>query len=551
MTYLRNLFFYLAPLMLTAMIAFECGKELDPPVTPGGDDNTEIPSTPGSGQTPGPGENQKPEPEVKSYYVNVTESLSDWSGEYLFAYSTATSITVFNSWTGDDKGASTVDLKAKYGADGIPAADGDAYKAIITKVGDFYSIFITGVGYIGCESAKNTLSKQASAPSASDTKYLWELSYKSAVWVTNAAFSRRLQWNASASCFRCYTGSQEELTLYRRTTSTGGSTPSIPTPDPENPTPDPEDPDEPTTGPEDPDTPDVPPTTPLPGVTGVNGWYELPAMSYSKEGSYYVSTSDKYGKLYYAHHICDGGEKYAHGREYSGKPMRNYTVCFSADHHCPVWVAAPRHRCYESGASRTDAYKQDPKIPSGIQYSSKSTGGGCNKGHMLGSAERLSTTATNRQVFYYSNIAPQYSDTFNTGGGAWNNLEDWVDEKVCSDTLYVVIGAYFDDFSCKSGSATAKKISYGGRTDVSCPTMFYYVLLRTKNGNTGKSLSQCSSSEMQCVAIVRSHKAAKGRKDFADDMMSVSDLEKVTGFTYFPNVPNAPKSSYKASDWEL
>ena len=170
---------------------------------------------------------------------------------------------------------------------------------------------------------------------------------------------------------------------------------------------------------------------------------------------------------------------------------------------------------------------------------------------MLGSAERLSTSATNRQVFYYTNIAPQYSDTFNTGGGAWNNLEDWVDDHVCSDTLYVVIGAYFNDFSCKSGSATAKKISYGGRSDVSCPTMFYYALLRTKNGNTGKPLSQCSSSEMQCVAIVRSHKAAKGRKNFAEDMMSVSDLEKITGFTYFQNVPQAPKSTYKASDWGL
>ena len=35
------------------------------------------------------------------------------------------------------------------------------------------------------------------------------------------------------------------------------------------------------------------------------------------------------------------------------------------------------------------------------------------------------------------------------------------------------------------------------------------------------------------------------------DLMSVSDLEKLTGFTYFPNVPQAVKDSYKASDWGL
>jgi DNA/RNA endonuclease G (NUC1) len=205
---------------------------------------------------------------------------------------------------------------------------------------------------------------------------------------------------------------------------------------------------------------------------------------------------------------------------------------------------------YESGASRTDAYAKDPSIPANIQYSSKSTGGGCNKGHMLGSAERLSSTATNKQVFYYSNIAPQYSDTFNTGGGGWNILEDWVDGQVCSDTLYVVIGAYFDKYTDRRGNTDSPaKISFGGRTDVSRPTMFYYILMRTKSGNSGKPLSQCSASEIKCAAFVRSHKTPKKTEVSSQDLMSVSDLEKITGFTYFPNVPQAPKDSYNVSDW--
>ena len=203
----------------------------------------------------------------------------------------------------------------------------------------------------------------------------------------------------------------------------------------------------------------------------------------------------------------------------------------------------------QKNVSRTDAYGKDPKIPSNIQYSSKDTGGGCNKGHMLGSAERLCSTATNRQVFYYTNIAPQYSDTFNTGGGAWNNLEDHIDGLVCKDTLYTVIGCYFENFSRNGASASPKTISFGGRSDVSCPTMFYYALLRTKKGSTGKRVQDCSASELQCVAFTICHKMAKGHKPEAADMMSISDLEKLTGFTYFPNVPNAPKSTFTASDW--
>ena len=287
--------------------------------------------------------------------------------------------------------------------------------------------------------------------------------------------------------------------------------------------------------------PDPDPTPDPTPVAGKYNWAELPVM-YDSDSN---GVHDTDNNLYYAHHICAGGEKNAQ----RNGTARNYTVCFSGKHHCPLWVAAPRHKSYESGASRTDAYAVDPKIPSNIQYNSKSTGGGCNKGHMLGSAERLSSTATNKQVFYYTNIAPQYSSTFNTGGGAWNNLEDHIDDLVCSDTLYVVIGCYFEAFTKNGVSASPKTIEFGGRKDVSCPTMFYYALLRTKKGNSGKSVHECSASELQCAAFTICHEMGKGHKPEAADMMSISELEKLTGVKYFPNVPQAPKDTYNSSDW--
>ena len=480
------------------------------------------------------------------YYTEVTQSYDDWSGDYLVTYSTATTIKVFNTWDGDDQGLSSVDLYSSLTSNGIPAEIGDKYKAVFAKVGDYYSVNITGVGYIGLESSSNKVNVSSGAPSEANTKYLWTPSYKNGgLWLINASYTgRRLQWNNDAKMFRCYTGSQKEITLYRREYNSGpGAVTPDPDPDPENP--DPENPDPEDPEPEDPDAPDPVIPDPIPGVSGKYSWYELPEISYSQSENYLIDTSDE--DLYYAHHICAGNEKGP-----GGKTARNYTVCFSAEHHCPVWVAAPRHKMYESGASRTDAYARDPNIPADIQYSSKSTGGGCNKGHMLGSAERLSSTATNEQVFYYSNIAPQYSDTFNTGGGGWNTLEDWVDGQVCSDTLYVVIGAYFDKYTDRRGYAESPaKISYGGRNDVSRPTMFYYILMRTKNGSSGKPLSQCTADEIKCAAFVRSHQTPKKVSVSEMDMMSVSDLEEITGFTYFPNVPQAPKESYKASDWGL
>lgn len=273
------------------------------------------------------------------------------------------------------------------------------------------------------------------------------------------------------------------------------------------------------------------------GSTSTAGWFELPSIADSDHNR----IDDKNSTYYYAYHKFSNGSS----------KRRNYSVCYSSQHHCPMWVAAPRHDCYEGSSGRTGGYGKDPDIPANIQYNSSDTGGGCNKGHMLGSAERTCSKEANKQVFYYTNIAPQYSSGFNNGGGGWNKLEDYIDTKVCADTLYEVVGCYFEAFTDGYGySASPKTISYGGRNDVHCPTMFYYAVLRTKNGNTGKAVKDCSADQLQCVAFVRSHNnGLKGQAVTQKEMMSISDLEKLTGFEYFVNVPNAPKGTFNPSDW--
>ena len=135
---------------------------------------------------------------------------------------------------------------------------------------------------------------------------------------------------------------------------------------------------------------------------------------------------------------------------------------------------------------------------------------------------------------------------------SWNNLESFVDAQVCADTTYIVVGTYFEPFTDAYGkSCTSSKIDFGGRSDVSRPSMFYYLLLRTKNGNTKKSVMDCAASELKCAAFVLRHNMDKGHEPQAKDMMSVAEIERLTGFTFFANVPNAPKDTYNPSDWGL
>ena len=537
-------------------------------------------------------------------YVKVTQAQTDWTGDYLIVYE-ADGLVLDSD--GDAKTHASVSI-----SDGkIPYESAKAYNIRIEKSGTGYSMKM-GDNYYGLNSSSNALNVSTSEPA---DNYRWTFQTTNGVTrAYNVKYPTRfLQFNASSKQFRCYTSAQKDVTFFKLDGEApggggGGTTPvtaSVTTGSSSNVTQT-----EATLSATYTGTPtyggvewglsaddlsedwqaeylnsgsfnvtinglgaghtyyyrayiavlegteyryyygEVKSFTTPAGEIVIGGdqpgWYETPMMNISKSGNYRVNTDDP--TQYYAIHMCSGGEKGP-----GGKTARNYTVCFSAEHHCPVWVAAPRHSMYVGSSGRNDSYRRDPDIPADIQYVKKSADSGCNNGHMLGSAERTSSKATNRDVFYFTNIAPQLSTGFNTGGGGWNILEDFVDGQQCSDTLYVVIGCYFDRFTDGYGkTANPKTISFGGRNDVSQPTMFYYALIRTKNGKSGKALKDCSASEIKCAAFVRTHtNDLKGQIVSSREMMSISDLERITGVTYFPNVPNAPKDTFNASDWGL
>ncbi|MBR5465115.1 MAG: DNA/RNA non-specific endonuclease [Alistipes sp.] len=265
-------------------------------------------------------------------------------------------------------------------------------------------------------------------------------------------------------------------------------------------------------------TPDPSPS----GNTLVAGWAELPTT---------IESDD----LHYTYHITDvkAGANYA----------RNYAACYSSEKMCAIWVAAPMHDFYAvKNTSREDNYKTDPNF----DFTQPGKWSGYTRGHLLGSAERLVSRKANDQVFYHTNIAPQHSTYFNTGGGAWNTLEEWVDKQWVgkADTTYQVIGCYWDP------AATAKSVS--GTT---IPTHYYKVLLRTKN-HQNKWVVNCSKDELQCIAVLVEHRTYEKAEvpkptdyELKGMFLTVKELEDLTGLTFFGNVPNAPKEQYNLSEW--
>ena len=253
---------------------------------------------------------------------------------------------------------------------------------------------------------------------------------------------------------------------------------------------------------------------------------ELPQMQSAKEN--YITT-----------HSC--GE------------VRNYTVCYSSIHHSPLWVAAPMHRSYEGDTKRKDNYTFDPTLPVNIQTRLNTSYGEYTRGHMLGSAERNASRELNDQTFYVTNIAPQLREGFNQMGGAWNNLESFVDKQVCADTLYLVTGAIYEPYTDSNGELIPARttINKNDEQEVGVPTAYYKVMLRTRSGKTGRSIAECTSEELKCAAFIVGHRSAKGRKPSAEDMLTVRELEQLTGIDFFATVPHAPETEADPKDWGL
>ena len=222
-----------------------------------------------------------------------------------------------------------------------------------------------------------------------------------------------------------------------------------------------------------------------------------------------------------------------------GYQPRNYAMGYDASKKLALWVAYPLHTYYTTGTSRERQWGYDPKLAKTDQMTEGLVSTEYNRGHQVPNADRRISNNANDQISYYSNMPAQLS---NFNGGVWSVLEGKVRNWMCADTLYVVSGCYFDG----TQTTTQDKGGY----DLPVPTHYYKVVLRSKSGSTGKAIGTLAAEDLQCIGFWYSHAASSGQTP-ATCVKSVADIEKICGFEFFVNVPNAPKGSYSRTDWGL
>lgn len=232
-----------------------------------------------------------------------------------------------------------------------------------------------------------------------------------------------------------------------------------------------------------------------------------------------------------------------HYTSLNNKTVRNYSICFDITRKAALWVAYPIHASYFGSTNRTDEWGFDPVINDYFQADcvTRSYGGPYDRGHQLPSADRLANREMNVQTFYMSNMTPQLDDL---NQKMWANLERKVRSNNCSDTLYVVTGAYFDG---NSGSTTTD----GSGNTVPLPTHYFKVLLRTVGGSTGKTIAQCSDNELKSIGFWVEHRSYGNIEPPRSICTSVADIEAKTGFEFFPVVSEIVKQQNNPTQWGL
>lgn len=261
-------------------------------------------------------------------------------------------------------------------------------------------------------------------------------------------------------------------------------------------------------------------------------WAELPLCQ--KEGGY----------IFHSHYGVLGYKDNA----------RNYTYCFDPSVRASLWVAYPLHKSHVSGNGNRNnsTFGYDPTVDDGVQANlSRSYNGRYDRGHQLPAADRKCSQQMMDQTFYATNMTPQHA---NFNQKKWGALESRVRGMVCSDTLYVVTGAYFGG---EHHSSINEQTNDSSGNSCPIPTHYYKALLRTKKGNTGKSIAEIDDAEELCaIAIWLEH--ANTEEDTtitSNDCMSIEELEQITGFVFFPMIDDKIERSVKRdvvpSEWGI
>ncbi len=188
-----------------------------------------------------------------------------------------------------------------------------------------------------------------------------------------------------------------------------------------------------------------------------------------------------------------------------------FKLGYSEKHEQPAWVIhlLTKEMVLEHNAKRSNKFREDYKVSTKSSLPKDYRNSGYDKGHICPSADMSFSQEAQDLTFLMSNISPQLH-SFNAG--KWHELEKKVREwAVENDSIIVIAGALFDSIIQ----------TIGKKNKVSVPYRFYKVIV------------DVSFPSYKAIGFIMENEKLKEELFYYS--VSVSELERITGFNFFPD----------------
>ena len=199
-----------------------------------------------------------------------------------------------------------------------------------------------------------------------------------------------------------------------------------------------------------------------------------------------------------------------------------FSLSYHELHEQAEWVAYELKRSHLSNANFKRPYFEiDKAVSTGAAHWRNYKNSGYDRGHLCPAADRKYSQYAHDETFLTSNISPQKPD-FNAG--IWNTLEQKV---------RYWAGKYNGVFVV-TGGILSNDLEGIGEEEVSVPNYFYKILIDRNSGPT------------KMIAFLIPHN--NSTKPLYEFVVSVDDIEKLTGIDFFASLDDDLENRLEASD---
>jgi endonuclease G len=217
-----------------------------------------------------------------------------------------------------------------------------------------------------------------------------------------------------------------------------------------------------------------------------------------------------------------------------------YVLSYNAKPRTPNWVCWALSK-EDIGTATRGPFAQDPLLPEGIAKVASSVydGGGFDRGHMCPAQDRSATQADMDATFYMTNVVPQAPHCNQRG---WERLEAYCRELTRDGhVLWIACGPHGVGGEGKDG----RKDHIGkGRIEVQVPAKVWKVIL-VLPGERAEPTRQSRT-----IAIIMPNDQSIDY-DWSKYRVSVAEVEKLTGYRFWPGIPEETASALKEKTDEV